>query len=365
MKRKIVMKISIVTRHMKAGGAERVIAELVQYMVKKDIECNIITIDDKEIFYELPPQVQVHPIGKQSNNHFLDKILRYKKVRKYLLSFKPDIVLSLPEEIGIYVIPTLIGTRIPIVVSERNNPWVMPWKRETRLMRKIFYPFADGFIFQTQLAASFFSENIRRKSVVLPNPLDQGRIPEAFRGERKKEIVGAGRLEPQKNFSLLIKAFAKFYNTHQDYKLVIYGDGTLRSQLESLAHSLLPEKAFSFPGRTKQLLEKIKDASMFVLSSDFEGMPNVLIEAMAVGLPVIATNCPSGGPAELIKHGKNGLLVPVNDVDAMATAMGKIADDESFARVLGKNAEKIKCKLDSEIVSEKWLDFLRKVANKS
>lgn len=358
------MKISFVTRNLSAGGAERVIAQLATYMAEKGIQCEIVTIDQKEVFYNIPTKIVIYQIGKKSNNKVADKLLRYKELRKYLKSSNPNVVLSMPEEIGIYVIPALLGTGIPIVVSERNNPWVMPWKKVTRLLRKIFYPFADGFVFQTKQAASFFPKSIRQKGIVLPNPLDLNRIPKPWSGERNKEIIGVGRLEQQKNFPLLIKAFAKFYRTHPDYKLTIYGEGSKRSELELLANSLLPKKAYSFPGRTKDLLDKIKNAKMFVLSSDYEGMPNVLIEAMAIGMPVIATDCPSGGPAELIKDGVNGLLVPVNDIDAMTAAMTKIADSEELAKTLGKNAVDIKNKLDSEVVSENWRIFLCEIGEK-
>ena len=359
------MKISFVTRNLSAGGAERVIAQLAQYMCEKEVQCEIITIDQKEIFYPIPSEVKNYQIGKKSNNKISDKFLKYWTLRSYIKLSKPDVVLAMPEEIGIYVIPALLGTGIPVVVSERNNPWVMPWKKVTRVMRKIFYPFAKGFVFQTKEAASFFSQSIRNRGVVLPNPLDLERIPEPFYGEREKEIVGVGRLEPQKNFSLLIKAFAKFHQTHPDYKLTIYGEGSKRNELENLAQSLLPKSSYSFPGKSKDLLNQIKKAKMFVLSSDFEGMPNVLIEAMAVGMPVVATDCPSGGPKELIRDGENGLLVPVNDVEAMACAMSKIADSEEYAKILSYNALEVKKKLDSNIVSEKWLSYLREIGENS
>lgn len=359
------MKVSFVTRNLSAGGAERVIAQLATYMAEKGIHCEIVTIDQKEVFYTIPSNIKIYQIGKKSNNKVADKFLRYKDLRRYLKLSNPNVVLSMPEEIGIYVIPALLGTGIPIVVSERNNPWVMPWKKVTRLLRRIFYPFADGFVFQTKQAASFFPKSIRQKGIILPNPLDLNRIPEPWNGERNKEIIGVGRLEPQKNFPLLIKAFAKFYSSHPDYKLTIYGEGSKRNELESLASSLLPKSAYSFPGRNKDLLNHIKKAKMFVLSSDYEGMPNVLIEAMAMGMPVIATDCPSGGPAELINNGKNGLLVPVNDIDKMAEAMVKIADSEEFAKTLGENAVFIKNKLDSEVISENWMTFLCKFGEKS
>jgi len=351
--------LAIVTRNLKAGGAERVVAQLAKHMVFNDIHCTIITLENEEIFYSLPPEVRIEAIGKKSPKGYIDKLLKYKEVRQLVKVLKPDVVLALPEEIGIYVIPALFGVQVPVVVSERNNPWIMPWKKVSRFARKLFYPFAAGFIFQTEQAASFFSKRIRKKGVILPNPLDLERIPQPWEGERRKEIVGAGRLEKQKNFPLLIRAFAKFYQIHPDYKLIIYGEGELRGELESLASSLLPNESYYFPGKTQQLLEKMCGAAMFVLSSDYEGMPNVVIEAMAMGMPVISTDCPSGGSAALIKDGWNGMLVPVNDIDEMYKAMCKIAESKSFGLKLGMNALQIKEKLDATVVAEQWKEYLK------
>ncbi|MGH4140378.1 glycosyltransferase family 4 protein [Clostridium sp.] len=357
-------KLVFVTRNMMAGGAERVISQLANNFSRAGIQCTIVTLDNEEIFYQLDRTVKVHTIGRMSSNSYTDKFLKYKQLRLYINHEKPDIVLTLPEEIGIYVIPTLIGTNIPVIVSERNNPWVMPWKKVTRFMRKLFYPFASGFIFQTEQAASFFSLNIRTKGIILPNPLDLERIPEPWEGKRRKEIVGAGRLDKQKNFPLLIRAFSKFYKNHSDYVLTIYGEGSLKKELISLAASLLPKDVYDFPGSTRNLLEQMRGASMFVLSSDYEGMPNVVIEAMAMGMPVISTDCPSGGSAELIDNDKNGLLVQVDDVDALTEAMCKVAESKELSEKLGENAKEIRERLNCNVVAEKWRYYIEFICTK-
>lgn len=350
-------KIVIVTRNMLGGGAERVIAQLSNYFIDRGKSCKIITLEKEDVFYTLNPQISVLPIGLKHDNKLLDKFLRYRTVRKMVLQEQPDLVLSFPEEIGIYVILALLGTKIPVYVSERNNPWVMPDVKITRVLRTLMYPFATGLIFQTRMAMSFFPESIQRKGVVLSNPIDAQRIPEQYRGTRENVIVGAGRLSKQKNFPLLLKAFAAFSPAHPEYRLRIFGEGELRQELTDLAKSLNIADKTEFPGRTTALLEKMNSAAMFVLSSDYEGSPNVLLEAMCMGMPVVSTACPSGGPEEVIEDGVNGLLVGVGDDKALCTAMERLADP-TFAKQLADKAYGIREKLTSAEVFESWYQYL-------
>lgn len=350
-------KIDIITRAMTSGGAERVIAQLANYFTEKDISCRIITTENGEVMYPLHEKIDIVAIGKKSNNKVIDRILRYKTIRSVVQKNKPDVVLTMPEDTGIYAILALIGTGIPVYVSERNNPWVMPDVKITRLLRKVAYPFAQGIIFQTQMAKSFFPQYIQKKGVVLQNPVDATRIPEPYIGERKKVFSAVGRLEPQKNFPMLIRAFSEFHKREKDYKLVIYGEGRERINIENLIKELHLENSVSLPGRNKDVLNCINDCAAFILSSDYEGMPNALIEAMCMGMPVISTDCPSGGPREIIENEKNGLLIPVNDELRMTQAMFNIIKDGNSC-LLGQNAYKTGKHLMDASVFEDWKNVL-------
>lgn len=350
-------KIVIITRNMVGDGAERVIAQLSNYFAAQGKQCSIITLNDDEVFYKLDPRISILPVGEKSGNRVLDKLLRYRQVRKMVRSLQPDLVLSMPEEIGVYVLLALLGTKIPVYVSERNNPWVMPDVKVTRMLRKLMYPTAKGLIFQTEMAKSFFPESIRNKGVVLSNPVDARRIPDQYAAEREKVVVAAGRLSAQKNMPLLLKAFAAFSPKHPEYKLRIFGEGELREELTELAESLNIAQKVEMPGRSTVLLEKMNPSAMFVLSSDYEGMPNVLLEAMCMGMPVISTDCPSGGPRELIENGANGLLVPVGDEAALCAAMEKLTDSD-YAKRLADNALQIRDKLTSQKVFVSWYRYL-------
>lgn len=347
-----------------SGGAERVIAQLVGFFTKQGIQVSVILVDKRPIHYILPDNCKITEIGPQSESALQDKVARYRKVRKLVLEEKPDLVLSMPEEIGIYVLVALVGTGIPVVVSERNNPWVMPDRKITRMLRRLMYPHAAGLVFQTEKAASFFSADLQKKGQVIPNPLDSSRLPVLYTGLREKVVISAGRLDTQKNFPLLIDGFAKFSQTHSDYKLVIYGEGPKAAQLQEYAAQKLPENTYSFPGRVDDLPERFGRSAIFALSSDFEGVPNVLIEAMAMGTPCVSTDCAPGGAASLIDSGKNGILVPVGDVQALADSLCFMADHPEEAMAMANEATKVRQTLDSERISAKWLAYLEKCVQK-
>ena len=355
-------KLAIVTRNMGAGGAERVIAQLLSAWVRKGISCTLISVHPGTLFYDIPEQVTYLPIPEFSTGHYRNKMQNYRYLRKLLKTRKLDVILSLPEDIGIFVVLAMLGTGIPVVVSERNNPWVMPDRKITRFLRRIAYPFARGLIFQTKEAAAFFPEFQRKKGIVLPNPLDLSRLPEPYAGERSRTVVSAGRLEEQKNFPLLIRAFAEFHKTHPDYSLILYGEGRRRAELERLAGQCLPSGSWSMPGNVDYLPYRISRCGIFALSSDYEGIPNVLIEAMAVGTPVVSTDCAPGGAASLLRDGENGRLVPVGNVRALAEGMAFLADHPSETAAMAEKARTIRTALDAEKISEDWLSYLETCA---
>lgn len=353
------MRVGIVSSALVAGGAQRVIVQLIKKWVEWNIEVCLILVEKKEHFFDVPKEVSVFEIGRRSNNSFFDKLKRYSEVIYILKKQKVDIILSLPEEIAIYVSLFNIGSGIPIIVSERNNPWVMPNVKITRFLRKISYCFVNGFIFQTKNAASFFSKKIQRKGVILANPLDLTRIPSRYDGERRKIIVSAGRLERQKNFLLLIESFSIFFKKNKDYTLCIYGEGKQREELQNYIKKKGLEGNVLLPGKNTNLLESIKDASVFVLSSDYEGVPNALIEAMATGIPVISTDCEPGGASDLIINEVNGLLVPVRDSNKLAEAISSLLSNPKKAEDMSLKALLVKERFNCDTVAESWLTFLK------
>ena len=226
---------------------------------------------------------------------------------------------------------------------------------------KILYPKANGFIFQTKEAQEYFPKKIQNKSTIIFNSLNPDFLIDRFKGVRDKEIVSVGRLAEQKNQELLIKAFAKFHQIHPEYELTIYGEGPLKEKLQNLVKDLNMEEFIKLPGIENDIKTKIYKASFFVLSSDYEGMPNSLMEALTLGLPCISTDCPCGGPKTLIEDGINGILTEVGNIDMLTEKMNMIIEHPELKDTLSKNAQKNIEKMHPEKINKQWEEYLESI----
>lgn len=229
-------------------------------------------------------------------------------------------------------------------------------------MAKNLFRKADGVILQTKQCFDFFPEAIKNKAVILKNPVSQSFFRERFEGERENTITAVGRIDENKNHEMLIRAFAQIVDDYPDYKLIIYGEGELRKKLIGLVEELDLEEQISLPGATKEVAEAIYKTGVFVLSSNTEGVPNTLIEAMILGLTVVATDCPCGGPADLIEDGVNGFLTPVGDVNAMKENLQKALKNSQTAKTTGIEASKTADIYNTEKVYGEWSKYLKNLA---
>ncbi len=355
-----VRKLVIMTQNLLGGGCEHVICRLAGAWSRMGIEVIICTEHESEIAYPLDPRVRVVPLSSERapSTRAIPGI--YAALRRFVKRERPDMVLAMPEKVNVWAALALAFSRSPLFVSERNDPHLHPVSRLKRALRPFAYRFVRGFVFQTRDAADYFSRRIRRRSAVLPNPLDPSELPPLSFSERERTVVAAGRLAPQKNFSLLISAFSEFRKTHPDYTLTIYGEGEERSALEAYVSELRLSDCVFLPGRVAELPIRLSHAGLFALSSDHEGLPNVLIEAMAVGVPCVATDCPIGGPRTLIRDRENGLLVPVGDPHAMALALSRLADDPEEAARIGRAASSVRQAFETEMIAKEWLNYFEK-----
>lgn len=348
----------IVTHNLAAGGCERVIAQLAGCFAEAGLAVTVATEYECEAFYPLHAKVRRFSMlsGSACPSRAIPRA--YGNLRRAVRRARPDAVLAMPEKVNVWTVLFLLGSGVPVIVSERNDPRRHPESRLKRLLRRLVYPFAAGFVFQTAQAAAYFPESVRGRAAILDNPLSLDRIGAAWTGPRDRRIVFVGRLERQKNAALLLTAFARFRPAHPDWTLQFYGDGSERQSLAALAETLSLTEAMRFFGTVEDVADRIRSAGIFALPSDFEGMPNALLEAMALGLPAVATDCPAGGCASLIAHGSTGLLVPAGDADALAAALCALADAPERAAALGRAAREASVRFESRTVAEKWRRYL-------
>lgn len=352
-------KIIVIANSLSIGGAERISVLLAKWFSDNGIDTYLITINkDKSKGYELPSTVSRITINDDGN---LSRIKIIQKLRKHLKEIGNSSILVMGVPLSIYVIPSAFGLKLPVVISERNDPSNFSGKKFTRYISRALMFLGDKFVFQTEAAMKYYHKRIQEKSVVIPNPIMAENLPLPFSGIRSKRIVSVGRLDKQKNHKLLINAFHTISNLYDDYSLTIYGEGKERALLESLIKEKNMQSCVHLPGVSHNVFDDIQDASLFVLTSDFEGMPNALIEAMALGLPCISTDCPSGGPRSLINNMENGILVPVNDVDKMVEAMDFLLKEKDKAHNFANEATKIQQCLDKERICKKWADYILEI----
>lgn len=356
------LKICFVMNKMDSGGAERVVSILANNFADRNLEVTILVTKNKSSFYKLNESINYESLNLNYDN--LNTFRRLKvntleivKLREYFNLKSPDIIISFIRNI-----PTIIAGKLArkrVIISERNNPIVDPPNPLWRKLRPLVYPFADGIVFQTEGARDYFEENIKKDSVIIPNPLDKN-IRNVPIMAKKKQIVSVGRLAPQKDHATLIKSFKIVLNKFPDYKLLIYGQGDLLSDLTDLASTLGISDSVIFAGNTSDVFRKVAESKVFAFSSKHEGYPNSLIEAMAVGTAVVSTNC-NFGPSEVIENGNNGYLVDVGDYEELAMKIIELINNEQLNMQFSKNGKILKDKLTVNKIADLWLDYINYV----
>jgi glycosyltransferase involved in cell wall biosynthesis len=273
---------------------------------------------------------------------------------------KPDILISFMAEPNYRAVLATRGLGTKTLISVRNDPNKEYSGKMARMLAKHLLPKADGCVFQTQDARDWFPKSLQKKSCVIANAVN----PAFFDVERAPErgsVVTCGRLNAQKNHDLLIKAFAEVASKHPHAKLDIYGDGALKAHLQEVIDACGMGERITLCGATNHVAQVLSKADMFVMSSDYEGMPNALMEAMAAGVPCVSTDCPCGGPRMLIDDKTNGLLVPVGDEAALANAMDTLLGDAAYASEMGIGAKNKAFEFSPDIIFEAWRKYVYSV----
>lgn len=361
-------RIALFINSLQKGGSERVMVNLAEYFYRNHYEVILVTQYKKDDEYEISPKIrrvysepdESQLQGGRIHNFFV----RFFTLRDIWASYKPDVILSFLGKNNLMAILTAAFLPSKVVVSVRGEPTMEYQGFMMQLLSKFLFCFAAGAVLQTKQVMGFFPKCVQKKAVVLPNPLNQqflDRKPETI---RENVIVAAGRLDENKNHAMLIHGFSKIAAEFPNMKLIIYGEGECRTELETLIQEKKLTDRISLPGSVSDIPDKISKASIFVLTSNTEGMPNSVMEAMALGIPVVATDCPCGGPATLIQDSVNGLLVPVGDAYALSDAFRKILSNQEFARMLGEKAHEIVTTHNPEKINGKWEKYLTNISDK-
>ncbi|MGC9065458.1 MAG: glycosyltransferase family 4 protein [Candidatus Ratteibacteria bacterium] len=359
-------KISFVISSLGCGGAERIVTRIANSFSSLGNSVNIITFDSpsKKPFFALTDSinlVQCDLLDEAENfmTSLKNNIKRILVIRRVITKMRPDIVISFMDRTNVI---TLIATRflkIPVIVSERTDPILCFPGEIWHLLRLVTYPFACKIVVQTEKIREKYPLFFQKKISVIPNPVMK---PENRAGQRQGNlIVGVGRLSEEKNFQLLIRAFANIRKKYPQWHLEIYGEGPLRKQLENLVIQLDLKESVKLPGVLKDIDQLLQKADIFVLCSKFEGFPNVLCEAMASGCAVIATKCDATG--EIIVDNYNGLLVE-HDLGYLEKAIERLIDEPNLRKKLGENAKKIVEKYSMDDIVWKWLKLIERCKSK-
>lgn len=358
-------KIALFIGSLRKGGSERVIVNLAEYFYANGYDVILVTQYRHESEYRISPGIR--RVFSEPDEYLLgggrikNFRVRFRTLRDIWKTYRPDVILSFLGKNNLMAVATTAFFPSRVAVSVRGEPsmeyhgWLM------KMLARFLFRFADGVILQTSRQAEFFPKAVRKKSVLLHNPLSPQFTGKTENADKEDLIAAVGCLDNNKNHAMLLHAFARIADEYPKMKLVIYGEGETREKLEAIVEEKGLKDRIQLPGRVDDVAERISRARIFALTSNTEGVPNTVIEAMALGLPVISTDCPCGGPAELIEDGTNGILIPVGDAYALADAFRRILEDSEFEKKLGENARNIMQKLEPARVYREWEAYLNRL----
>lgn len=347
--------IVFVTPTLRGGGAERVAVELSRYFASKGYDFTFLLTKSADFAYELPEGVGVIVPSADGKTGPAQQV---KAIRQMMTEDPSRTFISFlaSQNLLTLIAGLLLSNRV--FVSVRNVPeFDFDGNRMVQRIRNLLYRGAAGVVFQTREQMNRFPAAVVRNGKVIPNPLSAS-LPQPWEGPRRSVIATSGRLVPQKNHFMTIEAFSTFLVSHPGFRLEIYGEGPLKRELQDFASSLGVCEQIDFFGFRSDAMKLIRSASAYVMSSDFEGLSNSMIEALAMGVPTVCTRCDGGGAAETIEDGVNGLLVEKRDVASLSAAMSRLVDDQEGAAGLSERATLLRESMGLASIGGMWENYL-------
>jgi glycosyltransferase involved in cell wall biosynthesis len=365
------MKIMLLVSTMGSGGAERVAATLVNAWAERGHEVTLVATYSKRApcFYAISDKVRLIHLAEvvgENKGGAMQYLTRLKTLRSMIRDARADVIVSFLTNVNVMTIVATLGMKVPVIACEHNNPAADQRTKLWRLLCRYTYPRASLLTVLTDSIAASFREMVpaARHIEVVPNPLAEELLAQSdvpAEHQTRKRIVSVGRLNTQKQFDVLISAFAKLAAKIDDVDLWIWGEGDERQALEAQIASLGMTQRIFLPGSTSTPWQEMKRARAFAVSSRFEGLPMALMESMALGVPVVSFDCPSG-PRELTRDGRDGLLVPPGDADALVDGMTRLLIDDALCEEMGRRAaQSVRERYGLQAVLPKWDQMFSRV----
>ena len=353
------------------GGAERVVSNLANQFAKEGYKVYVATEWYDKDEFELDPRVTRVHVGlredDEKKNRIVKFLLRVRYLKEFVKEYKPDVLVAFAHRANYRALMAAGNSNIPVVISIRINPIGYYDAFSDSVQIRWLFPKAAGCVYQTKEQKDFFKPYLQDNSRIIMNPINPKYFGNPLPEVREKAVVHHARLVDFKNQPMLVRAFLKVHKKHPEYVLRIYGpdsgDGT-KEILEKLIKDNQAEEYVFLMGGSNSLEKEIPKGEVYAYSSDYEGMPNSLLEAMAMGMPVVSTDCPCGGPREVIQDGENGFLIPVGDEDALADRICRLIEDKDLARRFGENARKIEEIASVDAIYNQWKDYLEEITGK-
>ena len=337
-----IKSILFVTYKLSDGGAERAISRFASELSELGYRIGLLIFKRQEDEYLVSSGVKIFSFSNKYSEdvgNVITRTLRRKKeIHQVLKQFMPDCVIPFLEPIVRETYFASRGLGIPIVATLRDTPQVTSFLK--RILRTYVYNKSNAIFLQSKAQVQYVAKKNRKKCFIVPNPVSDDFI-EAMKNRsyrtQIRRIVSVGRLAEQKNYPLLIRSIEKTHRNYPELKLIIYGEGECKDLLRDIIDSLNAEEYIILKGRTNDLAQELLNSDLFIMTSNHEGMPNALMEAMATGIPCISSDCPTG-PKELLGKNERGILFEKGSEKELEDAISFCINNPEKANSLGKQA---------------------------
>ena len=358
------MKLLFLNTNIGYGGASKMMVWVANQCAQKGYDVTFLTYRDKDVKQPLDSKVKLVQKNLEDTGGDVNLLLSVKWLHRYIKVNRFDIGVAFLSPSMLRMALADKVTIIKFLFSHRADPYykspIQSFKSKVvNWINTWAFKHADGFVFQTAMAKAYYADSIQKRSIVIPNPIRPMQRTEERKDNIRKSFVAVGRLDlKQKRQDVMIEAFNIISNKYPDFKLEIYGDGEDETIIKNMASS---NPNILLMGKTSNVASAIQNAWATILSSDFEGIPNSLLESMSLGVPSIATNCSPGGAAMLIRNKENGLITPRGNVQALAEAMEYMITHPKEAEIMGKVGFEVNTIYAENIIANKWKDFINTI----